>query len=118
MRIYSGVVMQDFGMCVIRIGEDPLPAPQKKELRRVKACIDREFRQLIEAGIAEGSLAPCDPKIAAFVLAGALSWIGRWYRADGDLSPEQITAQAIGLLLNGVQQSAPAPRPLRKKARP
>ena len=118
MRIYSGVVMQDFGMCVIRIGEDPLPAPLKKELRRVKAGIDREFRQLIEAGIAEGSLAPCDPKIAAFMLAGALSWIGRWYRADGDLSPEQITTQAIGLLLNGVQQSAPAPRPLRKKARP
>ncbi len=118
MRIYSGIVMQDFGMCVIRIGEDPLPAPLKKELRHLKAGIDLEFRHLIEAGIAEGSLAPCDPKMAAFMLAGALSWIGRWYRSDGDLTPEQIMAQGIELLLNGVLQRAPATKTVRKKARP
>ncbi|MGJ7611018.1 MULTISPECIES: TetR/AcrR family transcriptional regulator [unclassified Variovorax] len=104
MRIYSGVVTQDFGMCVIRIGEDPLPAPLKKELRRLKAGIDGQFRRLIEDGVAEGSLAPCDPKMAAFMLAGALSWIGRWYRPDGDLTPDQIADQGIALLLNGVLQ--------------
>jgi len=102
MRIYSSVVTQDFGMCVIRIGEDPLPAPLKKELRRLKAGIDGQFRRLIEDGVTEGSLAPCDPKMAAFMLAGALSWIGRWYRPDGDLTPDQIADQGIELLLNGV----------------
>ncbi|AGU49038.1 transcriptional regulator, TetR family [Variovorax paradoxus B4] len=102
MRIYSGVVTQDFGMCVIRIGEDPLPDPLKKELRRLKAGIDGQFRRLIEDGVAEGSLAPCDPKMAAFMLAGALSWIGRWYRPDGELTPDQIADQGIDLLLNGV----------------
>jgi hypothetical protein len=54
--------------------------------------------------VAEGSLAPCDPKMAAFMLAGALSWIGRWYRPDGDLTPDQIADQGIELLLNGVLQ--------------
>ncbi|CAA2103890.1 TetR/AcrR family transcriptional regulator [Variovorax paradoxus] len=109
MRIYSGVVMQDFGMCVIRIGEDPLPEPLKTELRRLKATIDGQFRSLVEEGVAEGSLAPCNPKMAAFVLAGALSWIGRWYRPDGDLTPDQIADQAIELLLGGViRRPAPA----------
>jgi len=102
MRIYSSVVTQDFGMCVIRIGEDPLPDPLKKELRGLKAGIDGQFRRLIAEGVAEGSLAPCDPKMAAFMLAGALSWIGRWYRSDGDLTPDQIADQGIELLLNGV----------------
>lgn len=102
MRSYSHVVTQDFGMCVIRIGEDPLPVPLKRELRRLKAGIDAQFRRLITDGIAEGSLAPCDPKMAAFMLAGALSWIGRWYRSDGALTPDQIADQAIALLLNGV----------------
>lgn len=102
MRIYSSVVTQDFGMCVIRIGEDPLPDPLKKELRHLKAGIDGQFRRLIAEGVAEGSLAPCDPKMAAFMLAGALSWIGRWYRPDGDLTPDQIADQGIELLLNGV----------------
>jgi len=108
MRIYSSIVMQDFGMCVIRIGEDPLPAPRRKELRRLKAGIDAEFRRLIAEGIAEGSLAPCDPKMAAFALAGALSWIGRWYRPDGDLDPAHIADQCIELLMAGVRQR-PAP---------
>ena len=110
MRIYSGVVTQDFGMCVIRIGEDPLPAPLRKELRRLKAGIDGQFRRLIEDGVAEGSIAPCDPKMAAFMLAGALSWIGRWYRPDGELTPDQIADQGIELLLNGVLNRPAAPR--------
>lgn len=118
MRIYAGIVMQDFGKCVIRIGEDPLPAPLKKELRRLKAGIDAEFRQLIDEGIREGSLAPCDPKMAAFMLAGALSWVGRWYRDDGALTPAQITDQGIALLLGGVlaARSAASPVPARSSS--
>ena len=112
MRIYAGIVMEDFGQCVIRIGEDPLPPPLKKELRRLKAGIDHEFRRLIDEGIAEGSLVPCDPKLAAFMLAGALSWIGRWYRPGGEMTPDQIADQGIALLLGGVlaKTSPPAPR--------
>lgn len=102
MRIYAGIVTEEFGKCVIRIGEDPLPAPLKKELRQLKGGIDREFRRLIAEGIAEGSLVACDPKMAAFTLAGALSWIGRWYRDDGGLTPEQVTDQAVELLLGGI----------------
>ena len=65
-------------------------------------------RRLIDAGIAEGSIAPVDPKMAAFVLAGALSWVGRWYRSDGPLEPQAIADQAVALLLGGVL--APAQR--------
>jgi AcrR family transcriptional regulator len=110
MHIYTTVVTQDFGMCVIRIGEDPLPEPLKKDLRALKADIDLQFRRLIEEGVAEGSLAPCDPKMAAFVVAGALSWVARWYRADGPLTPAQIADQAIALLLDGVLQRPAAVR--------
>jgi AcrR family transcriptional regulator len=102
MKVYSGIVTQDFGKCVIRIGEDPLPAPRRKELRRLKAGIDMEFRRLIEEGIAEGSIQPCNAKLAAFMLAGALSWVGRWYREDGELSPQEIADTGVQLLLGGV----------------
>ncbi len=112
MRIYTRIVTMDFGMCLIRIGEDPLPPENRKELRRLKRAIDLEFRRLIELGIASGALAPCDPKLAAFTLAGALSWIGRWYRSDGQYTPEQISDQSIAVLLHGVvrrDDAAPSP---------
>ena len=102
MRRYVEIVTSDFGRCVIRVGEDPLPAESRRELRRFKAALDGEFRALIRAGIDEGSILPCDPKIAAFTLAGALSWIGRWYRPDGPLPPGEIARQCIALLAGGL----------------
>ena len=102
MRKYAEVVTADFGMCVIRVGEDPLDAASRKKLRKLKAGIDREFRSLIAQGVAEGSIAPCDPKMAAFMVAGALSWIGRWYQPDGPLTPAQIADQGIALLTRGL----------------
>lgn len=104
MRAYVDIVTQDFGMCVIRVGEDPLPPASRTKLRRMKAALDREFRELIRQGVDEGSIAPCDPKIAAFTLAGALSWIGRWYRPSGDLAPQQIADQCIRLLAFGLRR--------------
>ena len=102
MRQYAEIVTMDFGMCVIRVGEDPLPLESRKKLRNMKGAIDMEFRQLIEQGIAEGSMAPCDPKMAAFTIAGALSWIGRWYSPEGPMHPDDIATEVINLLSFGV----------------
>ncbi len=110
MHQYARIVTMDFGMCVIRVGEDPLPVESQRKLRRFKAALDQEFRELIRQGMAEGSIAPCDPKIAAFTLAGALSWIGRWYQPGGPLKADEIASQCIGLLINGLGQR-PAPSP-------
>ena len=113
MRAYVEIVTQDFGMCVIRVGEEPLPPEARRKLRRMKAALDQEFRALVEQGIADGSIAPCDPKLAAFTLAGALSWIGRWYDPGGELSPDEIATQCIGVLMRGLATRAagavPAP---------
>lgn len=110
MRQYVAIVTADFGMCVIRVGEDPLPPDSQQKLRRMKADLDHEFRVLIEQCVAEGSVAPCDAKVAAFAVAGALSWIGRWYRPDGGLAPEAIADQCIAVLTQGLCRPAAAPR--------
>lgn len=102
MRVYTRIVTQDFGMCLIRVGDDELPPESRKALRGLKSAIDLEFRRLVTEGIAEGSLQPCDPKMAAFVIAGALSWIGRWYQPGGEYAPEEIATQSIAMLLDGV----------------
>ena len=114
MHKYAEIVTMDFGMCLIRVGEDPLQPAARRKLRQLKARIDRRFRSLIERGIAEGDLAPCDAKIAAFTVAGALSWIARWYRADGPLPPNDIAEQCISILVEGLVRRA---EPLSGRAR-
>lgn len=119
MHKYTEIVTMDFGMCVIRVGEDPLPPESQRKLRHIKAGIDQEFRELIRLGIAEGSIATCDPKIAAFTLAGALSWIGRWYRPGGPLTPDDIARQCIALLTRGLCSGTAGATPpvLKRRAR-
>ena len=85
----------------------PRPQPGvdlRRELRRLKSLIDHEFRRLVAAGVEEGSIAPCDPKMTAFVIAGALSWIGRWYQPEGEYTPDQVAEQCIATLCAGVLQ--------------
>jgi AcrR family transcriptional regulator len=109
MQVYAGIVTQPFGMCLIRVGDEEVPEPSRTELRRMKSEIDHAFRRLVAQGVEEGSLAPCDPKMSAFVIAGALSWIGRWYQPGGDYTPEQIAQQCIATLCDGVLRRVEAP---------
>ena len=102
MRTYAEVVTQPFGMCLLRVGDEEVPEPSRTELRRLKSEIDQAFRRLVAQGVQEGVLAPCDPKMAAFVIAGGLSWIGRWYQPQGAYSADQIIEQCTQLLLQGV----------------
>ena len=122
MQVYARIVTQDFGMCLIRVGDEQVPPESRKELRRLKAAIDQEFRRLVAEGVAEGSLQPCDPKMTAFVIAGALSWIGRWYQPGGEYTPEQVAAQCIDTLMGGVLRrtgtgaaATPAPASARQR---
>lgn len=109
MQVYTDIVMQPFGMCLIRVGDEEVPEPSRSELRRLKSEIDHAFRRLVAQGVREGSLAPCDPKMTAFVIAGALSWIGRWYQSGGEYTPEQIAQQCIATVFGGVLRRGEAP---------
>ena len=109
MQVYADIVTQPFGMCLIRIGDEEVPEPSRTELRRMKSEIDQAFRRLVAQGVQEGALAPCDPKMTAFVIAGALSWIGRWYQSGGEYSAAQVAEQCIGTLMHGVLGPGPGP---------
>ena len=117
MQVYARIVTQDFGKCLIRVGDEQVPPESRKELRRLKSAIDLEFRRLVAEGVQEGSLAPCDPKMTAFVIAGALSWIGRWYQPGGEYTAEQVAAQCIDTLMGGVLRRVDVPAAKKRASR-
>src|ERR1035441_6202254 len=83
---YANVMTINFGRCVMRLDEGDLSSDALAEVRTYKRKIDRRLRSFIQEGIADGSIAPCDAKIAAFAIAGAVNWICQWYEPDGSLS--------------------------------
>jgi AcrR family transcriptional regulator len=108
MHKYAEIVTMNFGMCLIRVGEDPLPPASRAALRTLKSKIDRQFRTLVQEGIEEGAFAPCDPKITAFAIAGTLSWIAIWYDPNGPMSAKEIADRCIALIMNGLTFKSPA----------
>jgi AcrR family transcriptional regulator len=118
MHEYALIVTRDFGMCLIRVGEEPLAPEGRRKLRSLKAELDHEFRALIEQGIAEGSLAPCDAKLAAFAIAGAVNWICMWYQPAGTHTPEEIASQFAWSLTQGLARRRERVQAARKIAGP
>jgi long-chain acyl-CoA synthetase len=108
---YAAIGTGDFGLCVIRVGEDPLSEPRRRELRRLKGEIDAEFRALIEAGMTEGWIAPGDAGIAASTAVDALGGIGRWCRPaqPAGHSLDDAVRHCVGMLMSGVLAAPSAP---------
>src|SRR5215510_8528043 len=92
IRGYAAAIVGDFGWCMLRAEDQHLGAAMSRRIKLLKAGIDRRMRALIEAGVADGSIRACDTRMTAFALAGALNWMGHWYREDATLKPHDIAA--------------------------
>ncbi len=103
IRSYAKIMAVDFGRCVARLDDGELSPAARAEVRGYKREIDARLRRLIEAGIADGSIASCDSKMASFAIAGAVNWIGTWYAPDGTLTADAIAVHFARLLTEGIQ---------------
>jgi AcrR family transcriptional regulator len=93
---------------MVRAEDQDLDADMSARIKARKAEIDQQIRRLVRQGIEDGSIQPCDPKITAFAIAGALNWIAHWHRETEALSPTDIAARFIDFFEQGL-----APRPRR-----
>jgi AcrR family transcriptional regulator len=117
VHAYAGVMTTDYGASLVRFDPRDLTEENRKTVRAAKKRIDRTFRKYLADGVADGSIRPCDPKLAAFAIAGSLNWIGHWYQRDGAWSADDVARQFTAQLTEGLAK-APArkrsPSPTRK----
>jgi AcrR family transcriptional regulator len=122
IRDYGLAIASEYGWCMVRAEHQDLGAELSAQVRALKAEIDRGIRQLLQAGIEDGSIAVADPKLAAFAIAGALNWIGHWFRAGRTLSAEYVAENFVQFLEQGLAPREPgplaSPAPARRKRTP
>jgi AcrR family transcriptional regulator len=119
LRIFVGkyvhVLTGDFGKCLVISGTTPLEQASREQIAPAFRRIDQAVRAMIAEGIADGSIAPCEPKIAAFSLFGSLHWMTSWYRADGASSADELAEQIFAIFQNGLQATAKKVNPARPR---
>jgi AcrR family transcriptional regulator len=79
------------------------PARQRAMIRD-RDRYEHGVRRIIERGIRSGELRRVDAKLAAFAILGAINWIARWYRPEGELHARELGEAFVAQLLDGLRQ--------------
>ncbi len=99
------VLTHYFGRCVAMVDDAELSPEGQREVRGLKRRMDLAMRGMVKEGIEDGSIAPCNPKLVSFAIAGAINWIGTWYEPGGDLPSEEIAREFTQMLTGGLAAS-------------
>ncbi|HET6625096.1 MAG TPA: TetR family transcriptional regulator [Nocardioidaceae bacterium] len=61
-----------------------------EEIVDIRRAIEQEVRQVVEAGVSAGSFRTTNPRMTALALLSLGIDVARWYRDEGEWSPEEI----------------------------
>lgn len=85
-----------------------LTGPARTEINARKKKYVQFLERTIAEGIATKQLREVDPTLAAFNFLGVVLWTYKWYRPDGEIDRERLTAGMIDLFFGGL--TAPVAR--------
>ncbi len=101
LTAYALCMMVDYGICArTRYGQ--LSHESLLQFRSLKREFDNQLRHVIATGVADGTIATGDTRIAAFTMAAALNGLGNWFRLDGPHRAEQTARLTVAVLLDGL----------------
>ncbi|HSR40859.1 MAG TPA: TetR/AcrR family transcriptional regulator [Longimicrobiales bacterium] len=79
-----------------------LSEERRKEIVDGRDRYERLLRRLVADGVESGTLRDVDPKTAVFAILGAINWIARWYRPEGDVHGSELGERFADYLLRGL----------------
>ena len=109
LRNYLALILANQSSYVILLEEHALTAPHVKAVIRRRDRFERELRSLVETGVRDKSIVPCNPKLAVFAALGAINWVQKWYASGGAWSSAQLSA-ALTEMLERMLSTRPAAR--------
>lgn len=115
---YTGLMTNQFGACLIRTGLKPLKPESRAKQRVLADQLDKALQRIVQQGVDDGSIRPCDPKVVSYAIFGGFNGIANWYREDGALNAKDIFSGFLDVFLNGLLPvPAPSPAPRRRRSR-
>jgi TetR/AcrR family transcriptional regulator len=107
-RLYIERTNEELSDCILLTEDYALEPAHRDELIRRRDAMERSLRKLVKEGIADGSIVPCDPKLAVFMLLGAVNWMPKWFSPAGKWSYAQV-AVATSDMLDRMLSTSPRP---------
>ncbi len=105
LRYHLEVMTGERGPIAI-MSEIPSLEPEHREhILDISRRHSARFEAILERGIADGSIAPCDVRMTGNAIMGALNWVPKWYRGDADIAAK-VVAEFPDILSAGLKPGA------------
>jgi AcrR family transcriptional regulator len=101
-RRYIELITGEVGRFAVLSEFHALEPDGRAAILKRRDAFERAMRGMIQDGIQDGSVRAVDPRLAVFFFMGAVNWMTRWYRPDGDRSGAEIAAAFEDMLTKAV----------------
>ena len=102
LRYHVEIMVGDRGPTAI-LSEIPSLEPEHRdEILEVSRQHSARFELMLETGIADGSIAPCDVRMTGNAIMGSINWIPKWYRG-GAGSADNVVSEFPEILGRGLK---------------
>jgi TetR/AcrR family transcriptional regulator len=99
---YLGRMLMEEGAFVVLLEENALKPAHAKAIIKRRDEFESAMRAFVTEGIADGSIVPCNEKIAVFLALGALNWVRKWYSPSGAWNAQQIAEALTQMIERGL----------------
>ncbi len=82
LRYHIEYMVGDEGPIAIMSEIPSLKPEHREEVLELSRRHSAAFEALLERGIADGSIAPCDVRMTGNAIMGSLNWIPKWFHGD------------------------------------
>ena len=104
LRYHIEIMVGDRGPIAIMSEIPSLEPGHRDEVLEFSRQHSTRFEDILQAGIGDGSIAPCDVRMTGNAIMGSINWIPKWFHGDAAMGrtiaaefPDILTAGLAGV---------------------
>jgi AcrR family transcriptional regulator len=101
LRYHIEMMVGDRGPIAIMSEIPSLKHAHRTEVLELSRQHSARFEAILNAGIADGSIAPCDVRMTGNAIMGSINWIPKWHHGDAAMG-QAIAAEFPVILTRGL----------------
>ena len=101
LRYHLHAMTGDRGPIAIMSEIPSLKPEHREEILEISRHHSARFEAILERGIEDGSIAPCDVRMTGNAIMGSLNWVPKWFHGDAAVG-EKIVAEFPAILSAGL----------------
>jgi AcrR family transcriptional regulator len=106
LRYHIEIMVGERGPIAIMSEIPSLRPEHREEVLEFSRRHSAQFEDILQAGIIDGSIAPCDVRMTGNAIMGSINWIPKWYHGDAAIG-RKITDEFPEILTSGLQRRLP-----------